>query len=285
VINPKLQARVASSIQLIARLCVTGLFLLPFYVAFCYAFKSRLEIAETGLAFPKFTVLFSNFIQSIEQTRINGMPFYTVMWNTLFTSALGTVIVTILAAMTAYVIARRKHKFYFYLYSIMVFTLLIPIQAYMFPLYKLLVQLRLMDTLQGFMLAKIGTLLGFSIIIITGFIKTIPMDIEEAALGDGAGILRTFTMIVLPLMKPILLTSVVINALNLWNDFSIAFIVLNKPAIYIVTLLQFAFMGTNSIKVNLAFALFSMTMIPILILYFILQRYIISGIIMGAVKG
>ena len=271
-------------LTLIARLLAMVLFLVPFYVALCYAFKTRLQIATTGLQFPTGLML-SNFTDSIEQTNINGMPFWHVMGNTVYSTVIGTILLTMFSSLCAYAIARRKSRFYVVLYSIMVFTLLIPLQAYMFPLYLSFKRWHLLDTLLGFVLAKVGAQLGFSVIVMTGFVKAIPKEMEEAAYQDGASVLRTFLVIILPLMKPILLTSIVINALSLWNDFATAFIVIIRPINYIVTLLQFSFMGTNSIKINLAFALFSMTMLPLVILYLVLQRYIVSGIIMGSVKG
>ncbi|MEG1516313.1 MAG: carbohydrate ABC transporter permease [Clostridia bacterium] len=271
-------------VSIFGRLLVTATVLAPFYVALCYAFKSRMEIASSGLRFPT-SFDFANFAEAIAQTNQSNMPFLKVILNTLYVTIFGTLVLTVCSAMCAYAVGRRKGKYYNLLYSLMVLTLLIPIQSYMFPLYSLLRSWKLLGTLEGFAVAKIGAQIGYSVLITTGFIKGIPLEVEEAASIDGCSTLQRFVRIVLPLMRPILFTSIVINALSVWNDFSTAFIVLNKPANYIVSLLQFAFMGTNSIQINLAFALFTMTMIPILILYFILQKYIVSGITMGSVKG
>ena len=277
------QGRLGFWVGILVSFLVAALFLTPFYVAVCYAFKSRLQVAATGLQIPT-SLQLSNFVDAIQNTNESGMPFFRVMGNTLYSTVIGTVLLTFFSSMCAYAIARRTSRLYTVMYSIMVFTLLIPIQAYMFPLYEMLRAFKLLDTQNGFVLAKVGAQLGFSVIIMTGFVRTVPREIEEAAFEDGAGLLTVFVRIVVPLMKPIVLTCIVINSLNLWNDFSTAFIVLNTPVKYIVTLLQFVFMGTNSIKINLAFALFGMTMVPILVLYFALQRYIVSGIVMGSIK-
>lgn len=268
----------------VVRALVTLIFLMPFYTAFVYSFKNRSEIAMTGLQFPRVFHL-DNFRQAIENTYVSGMPFPTILWNTLYATLLGTVVIVLLSAMAAYVIARRRGRFYRVVYSLMVMTLLIPFQAFMFPLYVLLRQLGLLNSLEGFTLAKIATGLGYSVIITTGFVRGLPYEIEEAAMVDGSTMVRSFFKIVLPLMRPIILTSVVINALGIWNDFGLAFIILTRPAKYVVSLMQFVFFGTNSIEIHLAFALFSLTMIPILILYFALQKYIVSGIAVGSVKG
>ena len=115
--------------------------------------------------------------------------------------------------------------------------------------------------------------------------KSIPRELEEAASIDGAGVYGIFWKIVFPLMKPIIFTSVVLNALNVWNDFQMSLTLLQKKEVRTIPLTQYFFFGENNIELGLAFALFLLSMIPILILYLCLQKYIISGITSGAVKG
>jgi len=271
-------------LSIAGKLVVLTIVIMPFYIAVVYSLKSRQEISVSGLAFPH-TLDLNNFIAAVNETIISGMSFWRVIQNTAIVTVVSTVILTALSSMAAYAIARRKGKVYTVFYSLLVLTLLIPIQAYMFPLYSMLRGVKLADTLTGFILAKIGSQIGYSVIIVTGFVKTIPVEMDEAALVDGSSTCRTLFTIIVPLMRPIILTSVIINALNVWNDFSLGFIILTKPINYIVSLLQFSFIGTNSSQLNLAFALFSISMLPLLIVYFILQEYIISGITLGSVKG
>lgn len=276
--------KVSTGIQTIGKLFLLAVFMSPFYVAFCYAFKTRQEIAETGLGWPK-ELHFENFTEAIRQTYVAGMPFFQVLRNTLIATIVGTLVLTLISAMAAYVLARRKGKIYSICYTLMVITLLVPIQSYMFPLYDELRAMGLLNTNLGFILAKVGGQVGYSVILMTGFVKSVPVEIEEAALIDGASVPQMFVRVAMPLMKPVLMTSVVINALNIWNDFGLAFIVLTKPGNYVLPLLQFTFITSNSSMLNLAFALFLINMIPILILYFLLQRYVVGGITMGSVKG
>jgi raffinose/stachyose/melibiose transport system permease protein len=258
---------------------IAFLFLAPFYVSFAYSMKTPVEITFTGLAFPtKFHLI--NFVQAIEMTN-----FYQALYNTVLETIIGTIVLTIISSMAAYAIARQRSIFYKLFYALLVATLLLPFQAYMFPLYVILQKFSLVNTLTGFILVKIGTQVGFSVIIITGFVKSVPFEIEQAALIDGAGIYKTFLTVVLPLIRPIMLTAIVINALSMWNEFTIAVIILQKKAVAILPLLQYHFFGQYRVELNLAFALFSLSMIPILALYLILQKYIISGITIGAVKG
>lgn len=274
----------SSVLQNIFKLLVLFLFMSPFYVAMNYALKTKQEIAQTGLAWPK-EFHFENFTEAIRQTYVAGMPFFKVLMNTVIATLVGTAVIVFISAMAAYSIARRKGKIYSLCYTLMVVTLLVPIQAYMFPLYDELRGMGLLNTNLGFILAKIGAQVGYSVIITTGFVKNISVEIEEAALIDGASISKMFVRIVMPLLKPIFMTSIVINALSIWNDFGLAFIVLTKPANYVLPLLQFTFITSNTSMLNLAFALFLLTMLPILILYLFLQKYIVSGIMLGSVKG
>lgn len=276
--------RLSSVLQNIFKIAVLVLFMSPFYVALNYALKTKQEIAQTGLAWPK-ELHFENFTEAIRQTYVAGMPFFKVLMNTVIATLVGTALIVFISAMAAYAIARRKGKIYSICYTLMVVTLLVPIQAYMFPLYDELRGMGLLNTNLGFILAKVGAQVGYSVIITTGFVKNISVEIEEAALIDGASIPKMFVKIVMPLLKPIFMTSIVINALSIWNDFGLAFIVLTKPTNYVLPLLQFTFITSNTSMLNLAFALFLLTMIPILLLYLFLQKYIVSGIMLGSVKG
>lgn len=276
--------RLSATFQNIFKILILIVFMSPFYVALNYALKTKQEIAQTGLAWPQ-AFHFENFTEAIRQTYVAGMPFFKVLMNTVAATVAGTVIIVFISAMAAYSIARRKGKIYSLCYTLMVVTLLVPIQAYMFPLYDELRGMGLLNTTLGFIFAKVGAQVGYSVIITTGFVKNISVEIEEAALIDGASILKMFVRIVMPLLKPIFMTSIVINALSIWNDFGLAFIILTKPANYVLPLLQFTFITSNTSMLNLAFALFLLTMLPILILYLFLQKYIVSGIMLGSVKG
>jgi raffinose/stachyose/melibiose transport system permease protein len=121
--------------------------------------------------------------------------------------------------------------------------------------------------------------------LVSGFVKSIPKELEESANIDGAGLYSTFFRIVFPLMKPIVMTSIILNSLNIWNDFQMSLTLLQQKAVRNIPLTQYFFFGENSIELGLAFALFILSIIPILILYLMLQKYIIGGITSGAVKG
>jgi raffinose/stachyose/melibiose transport system permease protein len=263
----------------IFKLLFVLLFIAPFYVVIVYAVKSKQEIAFTGFAFPT-VIHWENFSKGIEMSN-----FFRALSNTMITAGIGTLALTVFSSMAAYIIARRKSRLYKASYYIFMITILIPFQAIMFPLYLQLKVLGIINTLTGFTLAKVSMQMGFSVMLITGFVKSIPIDIEEAAYIDGCNRYQTFFSIVFPLMKSILLSSIVVNALSIWNDFSASVILLQSKSVANIPLMTYFFFGENVVELNLAFAVFALSMVPILVLYFMTQKYIVSGIIAGATKG
>ena len=270
---------VKNRLFLILKLVVTLFVISPFYIAVIYSVKSKPEMVSNRLAFPK-VIHWDNFPRAIETSN-----FGLAMKNSLFTTVAAVLVITLICTMSAYIIARKNNRFYNAVYYIFVGAMIIPFQSIMTPLYIDMTKWRLLNTLYGFIMAKIGFQIAFTVLLVSGFVKGIPRELEEAAAIDGAGIYSIFFRIVFPLMKPIILTSVVLNTLNVWNDFQMSLTLLQKKTVRNVPLTQYFFFGENSIELGLAFALFILSMIPILILYLTLQKYIIGGITSGAVKG
>lgn len=264
---------------LVFKIWVTLLVISPFYIAVIYSVKSKPEMVSNRLAFPKM-IHWDNFTRAIETS-----SFGLAMKNSLVTTVATVCIITLICTMAAYIIARKNNKFYNSIYYIFVGAMIIPFQSIMTPLYIDMTKWKLLNTLTGFVMAKIGFQIAFTVLLVSGFVKSIPKELEEAASIDGAGLYSIFFRIVFPLMKPIILTSVVLNTLNVWNDFQMSLTLLQKKAVRNIPLTQYFFFGENSIELGLAFALFILSMIPILILYLSLQKYIIGGITSGAVKG
>lgn len=254
-------------------------FLSPLYIMVIYAFKTRREIMMTGLAFPT-RLTFENFVSAIETTNLT---------RAFFNSAVSTVCMTaftiVASSMAAYIISRKNTRFYNAVYYVFFAAIILPFQVIMLPMYRVLSAIGLMNTLPGYILAMCGLQIGFTVFLITGFIKTVPRELDEAAYVDGAGKHYTFWRIILPLMKPIIMTSIVLSALALWNDLLTALIILQSNRLKTLTLEQYSFISQFSTDLGKAFAAFMISITPIVILYFFLQKYIISGIVTGAVKG
>ena len=266
-------------LSVIVKLAITLLVISPFYIALIYSVKSKQEMVTDRLAFPK-TIHWDNFTRAIETSN-----FGLALKNSLVTTVLAVIFITLICTMASYIIARKNNRFYNLIYYLFVGAMIIPFQSIMTPLYIDMTRWRLLNTLHGFIFAKIGFQIAFTVLLVSGFVKSIPKELEEAASIDGAGMYSVFFQIVFPLMKPIVLTSIVLNALNVWNDFQMSLTLLQQKQVRNIPLTQYFFFGENSIELGLAFALFILSVIPILALYFALQKYIIGGITQGAVKG
>ena len=163
--------------------------------------------------------------------------------------------------------------------------LLVPFQCFVLPLYLNWYNAGLVSTNIGFIIARAGLQISISLTAITGFVKTVPRELEQAASIDGCNRFQLFWKIVFPLMTPINTTQLVLNTLFIWNDYSTAIILLREKESKTLTLAQIQYFNGKTTELNEAFAFFILAMIPILALYLSCQRYIISGITAGAVKG
>lgn len=269
-----------SVISFLTKLIIVLIFVCPFYIAIVYALKSPEETIATGLALPK-SIHWENFIEAIEVSN-----FFSATKNSIIVTVSSVVILMVICSMAAYVIARNgRSRIYQSLYYVFLAAILLPFQVVMLPLYVQLKSMGLLNTRVGLILTVCGFQLAYNIFVYVGFIKSISIDIEEAARIDGANKLQTFWRVVFPLMKPIVSSTLILNALAVWNDFQISLIIAQSPEVRTIPLTQYFFFGQYSIKLNMAFAAFVLAMLPIIILYFIMQKYIIGGVMAGAVKG
>ena len=263
----------------IFKLLAGVIFLSPFYIMFVYAFKSRRDIMMTGLSFPK-SFYFDNFINAVKTTNLSR-----AFLNTLIATIMMVLITILASSMAAYIISRKNTRFYNGIYLMFLAAIILPFQVIMLPMYRVLLGLGLMNTLPGYILVKSSLELGINVFLITSFVKTVPRELDDAAWVDGAGKMITFWRIIFPLLKPIIMTVIVLNALSLWNDLLAAQIILQSNRLRTLTLEQYSFISQFSTDLGKAFAAFMISIVPIIVLYFSLQKYIISGIVAGAVKG
>lgn len=253
--------------------------LAPFYVAVCYAFKSKVDFAKTKLAFPT-EIYLGNFAEALKVRN-----FFDSVRNSAIVAVMMVVIVIILCSTAAYIIARKNNRFYNTIFYVFQLVILIPFQTIMFPLYKQLSTIGALNTLWGLCLAQAGVNVGYYVFLYTGFIKNVPVSLEEAAFIDGCNRYQTFYYIVFPLLKPITMTSIVLAFLASWNDFIISMIMCQKLEKRTLPLMQFYFFGEYSANVSVAFAASLIAMTPAVIVYFCAQKYIVAGMTAGAVKS
>ena len=264
----------------VARVIFVIITLIPFYISFIYSIKFKNEITVNHLAWPK-TPTLSNYLRVITENQ----QFLIGLKNSILTTIPTILILMVICSMVAWVLARNNSRFYQIMYTVFTMGTLIPFQCIMLPLYLNLYNANLISTNIGFIIARSGLQISISILVITSFVKTVPRELEEAAAIDGCNMWKTFWNIVFPLLKPINATQLVLNTVYVWNDYNTAVVLLREKTSRTLPLAQIIYFNENTAELNLAFAFFIMAMLPILILYFCLQKYVVSGVMSGAVKG
>ncbi|AEF17694.1 MULTISPECIES: carbohydrate ABC transporter permease [Thermoanaerobacterium] len=257
----------------------------PVYIMIINSFKDRKEIFTSELSLPK-ALNFTYYVQAIQK-----MDFLTALGNSLFITVTSVVFIIVLSSMAAWVLERNKTTISNIIFYTLVATMLIPFQSVMIPLVQYLskwqipgTNFSLIDTRYGLIFMNIGFGIGMSTFLFHGFIKNVPLEMEEAATIDGCNKFQLFWRIVFPNLKPIIVTVAILNVISLWNDYLLPSLVLRSPNLRTIPLSTFFFFGEFTIEWNLALAGLVLTIIPVIIFYLFSQKYIIKGVMAGAIK-
>jgi raffinose/stachyose/melibiose transport system permease protein len=257
----------------------SALVIVPLVVLLSVALKSPSELLTNPLGWPA-QFVWSNFSAAWDNAALGQALFNSV----LITGA--TLIgLIVCGSLAAYPLARLTGPWPQRLYLYFVAGLIVPIQLGLFPLYKEMHDLQLINTYYGVILLYIAINLPFAIFLYTGFIKTVPRELEEAARLDGASPMRTFWTIVFPLLRPVTATVAITGALSTWNDFFIPLIFLQRDGMQTLPLAIFNFVGQFNNNWSLIFASVTISSIPLIVAFLFLQRYFIKGITAGALRG
>lgn len=258
---------------------LTLVFLLPLYFLVITAFKTSRELIFTPLGFPK-SLYLGNFKSAWNQVDM-GRAFL----NTILIALAAVLGRMVFASMASFTIAKKPSRLHEILYVFFLIGIMIPIYSTLVPMVKQIKDLGLMNSRIGLILVYIGTGMPFSIFLLTGFTRTLPNELVEAAVIDGCGVYRIFLVIVLPLLKPVLSTLFLLDFLAIWNDFLLPMLTLTGTSLRTITLAMYNFYGEYGARWELTFAGYTMAILPLVILFIILQKNIVSGILVGAVKG
>lgn len=260
------------------------LYLLPFYLMIVNSLKSRREIFENTTGLPE-VVVWENYLQAMER-----MGIFEAFTNSFIITIGAVVLIIAFSSLAAWMLVRNQSKKSKVIFYIFVSAMIVPFQAVMLPLVKWMGMLqvpmlnfKMIGTHYGLMLMYLGFGTSMSIFLYHGFIKTIPVEIEEAAKIDGCNKWQTFWYIVFPILKPITVTVMVLNAIWIWNDFLLPFLTVGGK-INTIPLAMNNFFGAFTKQWELAMAGLILAIIPIMIFYFFMQKHIIKGITQGAVK-
>lgn len=256
-------------------------FIFPFILVVINVFKTKADITADPLSLlgaHGFTL--QNFPEAMKK-----MNFFTVFGNSLIITVCSTIVTIILSSMTAFVIVRNgRWKLCTLIFSLMIASMVIPFQVLMVPLVS--VYGGVLNSRITLILMHVGFSMSMAVFMFHGSIKTnIPLELEEAATIDGCNRWQTYWKVVFPLLKPTIATVGIINAMAYWNDYLLPSLVLKKKNLYTIPIATQAFYGTYSTDIGLIMAALLLAMLPILILYVFLQRYIVEGVTSGAVKG
>lgn len=258
-------------------------YMFPFIMVVINSLKQKRDIIKSPFSW-LFTIKglsFDNFAKAFTQ-----MDFLNAFKNSLLVTVSATVLVTLLAAMLAYYIVRHNNGISKLTFALMVASMIIPFQAIMIPLVSIYGgTLNILNHRLTLIFMHTGFSMAMSVFMFHGFIKgNVPMALEEAAYIDGCTHSQTFFKIVLPLLKPIISTMVILNSLAFWNDFLLPSLVLTDKKLLTLPLSTYSFYGTYSADYGTIMAGLMLCVIPILVLYVALQKQIIGGVVAGAVK-
>ncbi len=275
------KVKISNVLIFIFLLCLSFIFLIPIITVVANSFKDKFSISQTPFVLPN-----SNTFAGVENyiKGINDTGFISAFLWSLFITVGSVAVIVLLTAMTAWYITRVKNRFNSILYYLFVFSMIVPFQMVMFTMSKIANVLRL-DNPFGLILIYLGFGAGLSVFIFSGFIKSIPLSLEEAAIIDGCSVLQTFWHVVFPILKPTAITVAILNTMWVWNDYLLPYLVIGSDYKTIPIAVQYLKGGYGSVDMGAMMAMLVLSIVPVVIFYLTCQKYIIKGVAAGAVKG
>ena len=259
---------------------IAAVFLVPVFVIINYSFKTKKELyMESPLSLPN-SFNFDNYIKAF-----NKLDMVTTFSNTLLYTAVSVLILAVLCGTTAWAIARCKHKFFKFCYIYFIIGILIPYQALFLQVYIIGHKLNLINTRYGIIFMYVATGISFGVFLMTSFMSTVPIELEESARIDGCSVFMTYFKIVMPLLKPAMATLIIMQAFQIWNDYLLASLYVSDKKLKTLTVAIQSLFSAQTSDYLTAIAAIVISVLPIAILFISLQKYFIKGMTVGAVKG
>lgn len=252
--------------------------LIPLWMLVATSLKGEREFSKFPLSLPE-EWRFDNYA-----TAWNSSSLDTAFLNSIVITGVSILCIVILGSMAAYPLSRIKNRMTSSIYMLFVVGLILPFQLAMIPLYKLMKLMNLMNSPISAILIFTTSHLAFTIFIYTGFIKSVPRELDEAATIDGCGPVRTFWQIIFPLMMPATSTVVIVNSMFIWNDLLIPLLFLSGRSSRTIPIAIYSFVGDYSNNWSVMFAAIVVSSIPLLLLFAFTQKHFVKGITGGAVK-
>lgn len=262
-------------------LVLVAFFLFPIFIILINSFKGRLYISATPFEFPTAETFagLTNYLSGVVK-----IGFFQAFGYTTWITVASVIVIVVFTSMTAWFIIRVKGRFTSALYYLFVFAMVVPFQMVMFTLSKTANVLKL-DSPVGIIIIYLGFGAGMSVFMFSGFVKSIPIALEESAMLDGCSPLQTYFRVVFPILKPMTVTVAILNAMWIWNDYLLPYLILGTKYKTIPIAVQYLRGGYGSIDMGAMMAMLVLSILPIIVFYICCQKYIIKGVVAGAVKG
>lgn len=266
-----------------AFLCLLAvIFLVPILLVLLNSFKSRFYISSSPFAMPNSETFvgFENYLNGLSSS-----GFFISFIRSVWVSIASVLVIIVCTSMASWFIVRVKNKFTKAIYFLFAFSMIVPFQMVMYTMTFIVNRISF-DNVFGIVFVYLGFGAGLSVFMFTGFVKAVPLEIEEAAEIDGCNPLQTFFLVVFPILKPTIITVSILNSMWVWNDYLLPYLILGTDHKTVPVAIQIAMQGAYGATDYGGFmAMLVLAIIPIVIFYIASQKYIIKGVISGAVKG
>lgn len=266
-----------------AFLCLlAAIFLIPILLVLLNSFKSRFYISSSPFAMPNSETFvgFENYLNGLSSSE-----FFISFIRSVWVSIASVLVIIVCTSMASWFIVRVKNKFTKAIYFLFAFSMIVPFQMVMYTMTFIVNRISF-DNVFGIVFVYLGFGAGLSVFMFTGFVKAVPLEIEEAAEIDGCNPLQTFFLVVFPILKPTIITVSILNSMWVWNDYLLPYLILGTDHKTVPVAIQIAMQGAYGATDYGGFmAMLVLAIIPIVIFYIASQKYIIKGVISGAVKG
>ena len=266
----------------LAFICI--LYILPVLAVVVNSFKLNTYVKTETFALPT-AESFAGWANYIKGVTFGNYPFWKSAFYSLFITLVSTALILLCTSMAAWYIARVDSKFCRMVYYLCVFSMVVPFQMVMFTLSKTADTLKL-NTPWTIPIIYLGFGAGLAIFMFVGFVKSIPLEIEEAAAIDGCGPLRTYFSVVLPMLRPTMISVGILEIMWVWNDYLLPYLVLDRTKYMTIPIhIQYLKGSYGTVDLGATMALILLSIIPVIVFYLLCQKYIIKGVAAGAVKG
>ena len=259
---------------------ISLIFIYPVFLMFLNSFKPFGEVVSDPIALPKAPTL-ENYTYVI-----NKIHYLSLFMNNVIITVIGIIGIVVFSSMAAYILDRRRNVYTKIVYTLLITPMLIPFQTIMITLLKAMSVIHLDQSRVGLGIQYWGFGIPMATFIFYNFMKTIPKELDESAKIDGASTFRGFISVIFPLLKPVTFTVIVIDVMWIWNDFLLPLLMVNSSnKTKTLVLASYTFVGQMNTKWQYAMTAMVLTVLPSIIVFIFLQKYIVEGVVAGAVKG